>query len=1074
MNRLAIATGIFSIFVFIWSCSEDKHSSSLVSGSVPETIDYNFHIKPLLSDRCYACHGPDENSREAGLRLDSREAAFAALKEGKGFAIVAGKPQESEIIHRVYSEDPEILMPPPESELILTENEKKLLEKWIEQGAEWKKHWAFIPPEKADIPEVKQGAWVENAIDVFVLKKQEELGLTPSGPAPKSQWLRRVYFDITGLPPSPEAVEAFLEDESEQAYERVVEELLASPAYGERMASIWLDVARYADSHGYQDDRPRTMWPWRDWVIKAFNENLPYDKFVTYQLAGDLLPNATYEQKLATGFNRNHAITQEGGVVQEEYLTEYAADRVNTFSTAFLGLTVECARCHTHKYDPITQKEYYSLMGFFNNINERGQISYFDEAPTPSIELEDPLHDSLVADVQSWIELKEQELASYKAEQPQDFLEWKTHSASEERVFEGLDRALLTRFSLDKQSSRQYTSDLPNRPPGRMNINLPANIPLPDVVLGKKGQALEFDGKNFLSLGELGDFEWYHDFSYGGWIYHTGQHQKDAGIFSRRNGEQKRQGYDLVLRPDNRLSARIIHQYAPKTRKDPARGFALDVQTLDIIPKDSWQHVVVTYDGSGKAEGLQIYLNGEKQRTRIAYDKLENKTIRNGNDFLVGNWNHRARELGDLYGFLGGRVDEVLLYARELSPVEVRRLAGNSASPEEEEWYAHFLQEDEKFQQVKFALDSLRRIDVSTPKIMVMQEEDTVKTTFLLERGAYDAPVQEVSRATPVAVKEFSPEFPQNRLGLAQWLFSEENPLASRVMVNRLWQLYFGKGLVNTPEDFGNQGAFPTHPQLLDYLAVDFRESGWDMKALIKTMVLSATYRQDASQKGKSAQLDTDNEWYTRGPAQRLMAEMLRDQSLHASGLYYEKVGGKWVKPYQPSGIWKELANQIGENKYRLSSGRDLYRRSLYSYWKRTIPPPTMLTFDASERAVCTVKRQETSTPLQALVLLNGTIYWEASRKLAEKVMLAQEDLHKQIHQAFYSVVSREPMEKEVQLLESIYVDELNRFEEDPVEASELLTLGDSPVDQSLERSQLAAMAVVANTIFNLDEAKYR
>ncbi|MEM6633551.1 MAG: DUF1553 domain-containing protein, partial [Bacteroidota bacterium] len=469
-----------------------------------------------------------------------------------------------------------------------------------------------------------------------------------------------------------------------------------------------------------------------------------------------------------------------------------------------------------------------------------------------------------------------------------------------------------------------------------------------------------------------------------------------------------------------------------------------------------------------------IYVNGERQKTKIAYDKLENKTIRNGNDFLVGNWNHRARELGDLYGFLGGRVDEVRLYARELSPVEVRRIAGNTDTPGEDEWYTHFLQEHEAYQQVQYELDSLRQIDISTPKIMVMEEVDTVKNTFLLERGAYDAPVIQVSRATPEAVNSFSPDFPQNRLGLAQWLFSEENPLASRVMVNRIWQLYFGKGLVHTPEDFGNQGAFPSHPELLDYLAVDFRENGWDMKALIQKIVLSATYRQDASLKGESFDTDPDNAWYTRGPSQRLMAEMLRDQSLVASDLYVEKVGGKWVKPYQPSGIWKELANQIGENKYRTSWGQDLYRRSLYSYWKRTIPPPTMLTFDASERAVCTVKRQETSTPLQALVLLNGTIYWEASRKLAEKVLLSDVGIENQIGQAFFKVLSRNPMDKEVQLLSHIYKDELERFQADPVEASKLLALGDSPMDQSLDRSQLAAMAVVANTIINLDEAKYK
>ena len=1078
MDRL---TTTFLLFIgciltaFISGCDSSISSGTTSHQQLPEKIDYNFHIKPILSDRCYACHGPDENAIEAGLRLDTEERAFAALKESEGFAIVKGKPQESELIHRIFSEDEEYLMPPPESELSLSDTEKELLKRWIEQGAEWKQHWAFIPPEKPDLPKVKRSTWAANEIDYFVLAKQQEKGLKPAKEAPKTQWLRRVYFDITGLPPAPGDIEAFLEDDSEKAYEKVVDGLLASPAYGERMASVWLDVARYADSHGYQDDRPRTMWPWRDWVVKAFNENLPYDKFVTYQLAGDLLPNPSYEQKLATGFNRNHAITQEGGVVQEEYLTEYAADRVNTFSTAFLGLTIECARCHTHKYDPITQKEYYSLMSFFNNISERGQISYFDESPTPNLTLQDPVHDSMVSEVSRWIDRKEGELEKFKDQPQANFAAWLESTPSSEQLSERVEEALLTRFSLDEPKEGLYESDLPNRPTGRMNINLPENIPFPSVVDGKKGKALAFEGRNFLSLGEIGDFEWYDAFSFGGWISYTESYEKNRGIFARRNGEQKRQGYDLVLTPQNRLAFRIIHQYAPKTLKNKkANGFALDVQTQQRITKGSWQHVFVTYDGSGKAEGMSIYINGEKQPVTIAFDKLENKTITNGNDFLVGNWNHRSRETGTLLGFKGGRVDEPIVYARELSPVEVRLLAGNTQKPQEEEWYAHFLQEQSDFLAIKYQLDSLRRIDISIPKIMVMKEVDTVKNTFLLDRGAYDAPTEPVFRATPAAVREFPDTYPQNRLGLAQWLFDDNNPLTARVMVNRLWQLYFGQGFVSTPEDFGNQGAFPTHPELLDYLAVHFRENGWDVKTLVKKIVLSSTYRQDAAIKESSFKKDPDNTWLSRGPAQRLMAEMLRDQALAASGLYFEKLGGKWVKPYQPAGIWKELANQIGENKYRPSRGRDLYRRSLYSYWKRTIPPPTMLTFDASERAVCTVKRQETSTPLQALILLNSPLYLEASRKLAEHAMLAGDELEGRIIEAFSRVLSREPQKEELALLSSIFSDEQARFSESPEEASQLLAVGESPTNEELGRAQLAAMTVVVNTIFNLDEAKYK
>ena len=1059
--------GVLSILIPI-GCQPDSQSAE---APLPEVVDFNFHIKPILSDRCFACHGPDDKARKAELRLDMEDQAFAALKESEGFAIVAGKADESALVHRIFSEDPEVLMPPPESEMHLTETEKALLVQWIEQGAEWKKHWAFIPPEKPELPEIRNAQWTKNEIDYFVAQKLMEKGLKPSPPASKTQWLRRVTFDITGLPPTPGAVQAFLADDSDEAFERVVDRLLTSSAYGERMASLWLDVARYADSHGYQDDRPRTMWPWRDWVIRAFNENLPYDKFVTWQLAGDLLPNATYEQKLATGFNRNHAITQEGGVVQEEYLAEYAADRVNTFSTAFLGVTMECARCHTHKYDPFSQEEYYSLVSFFNNIPERGQISYFDEAPSPSIPLQDPLRDSAIAAVKQWIDQKEEALETFKLQPQKGFEGWYKNPPSPKQIQADLQKKLITHFTLDQQEGEYFHSEVSHRPEGRMNINLPAEIPVPRTVPGKKGNALVFDGKNFLSLGEIGDVEWYNEISFGGWIRHEGMHEKDAGIFSRRVGEQKRHGYDLVLTPKNTLSARLINQYNPNRESG---NYAIAVETFSKVPEASWQHVMVTYNGSGKASGLSIYINGEAAQLKILVDSLRGKTIANGNDFLVGNWNHRARELGDLYGFKGGAVDEVYVFDRELSSLEVHALSGSSKKADRSTWLSHYQKSNHIFRELKVALDSLRRIDQTVPQIMVMEEADTVEATFLLDRGAYDAPAQRVSRATPQAILPFGEKYPRNRLGLAQWLMDEQNPLASRVIVNRFWQIFFGRGLVATPEDFGNQGDFPTHPELLDWLAVDFRGNGWDMKKLVRTIVLSATYRQDAAFTPSSTKKDPDNTWLSRGPAQRLQAEMLRDQALLASGLYYEKVGGQWVKPYQTVGIWKELANQIGENKYRPSLGRDLYRRSLYSYWKRTIPPPAMLTFDASERAVCTVKRQETSTPLQALILLNAPIYVEASRSLAERALQDQKDAKQAIAWAFSRIVSRPPEPEEEKLLEGLLAEEHQRFEAEPAEASSLLAIGNSGYDTSIPVPELAAMTVVVNAMFNLDEAKYR
>lgn len=1076
LMRISVIIFVFSALFLLAGCGGNvPEEVATAYNDLPDKIDFNFHVRPILSDRCYACHGPDENTREAEMRLDIEEGAFAKQKNADGFVLVAGKPDESGIMHRILSDDSDFMMPPPESEMHLTEKEKGIIYKWIEQGAEWKDHWAFIPPGEIDVPRIRQSDPTENEIDHFIIKKLEEKGMKPAPAASKEEWIRRVSFDLTGLPPQPQAIEAFLQDDSENAFEKVVDELLASPAYGERMATVWLDVARYADSHGYQDDRPRTMWPWRDWVIKAFNDNLPYDDFVTWQIAGDLLPDATYEQKLATGFNRNHAITQEGGVVQEEYLNEYAADRTQTFATAFLGLTMECSRCHSHKFDPISQEDYYSLLGFFNNISERGQISYFDLAPTPNMPMEDPLMDSQIVQVKDWITKKVQELDALKNTGSAGFDDWYNEEFSLEKIKADLKEGLLADFDLNDLENGQFDPSQIGRPKGLMNVNLPPSIELPEYVNGKDGKALKFNGANFLSLGEIGDFEWYDAFSFGGWVKHTGVHKKNAGIFARRVGEQKRQGYDLVLTPTNQLAARLIHNYFPKRNNRPGVNFAIDVQTRSRIPINQWRHVFVTYDGSGKADGLHIFINGQLQAVQVKMDSLRGKTILNGNDFLAGNWNHRARELGDLYGFKGGLVDNVQLFNRELSPVEVQLIAGNNKQPGKTALYAHFLNKiHPEYRHILLQLDSLRRIDLEKPMIMVMEEVDTVKETFILDRGAYDAPTQKVSRATPKAVLALSESYPKNRLGLAQWLFDENNPLTGRVIVNRFWQMFFGKGIVATPEDFGNQGALPTHPELLDWLASYYRKQGWDTKQLVKLMVLSSTYRQDASITPIALQLDKENTWLGRGPSKRLTAEMLRDQALVASGLYYEKVGGKWVKPYQPTGIWKELANQIGENKYRPGSGQDLYRRSLYGYWKRTIPPPNMLTFDASERAVCTVKRQQTSTPLQSLILLNDPMFIEASRKLAEHIMTEELPIGDQIDLAFTKVVSRSPQLNEAEVLNEIYESERQRFDQHPEQAQQLLETGASGYHQQLNKSELAALTVVVNAIFNLDEAKYQ
>lgn len=1043
------------------ACEQQPAETAVANKKVPAEVDFNLHVKPILSDRCFACHGPDNNKREADLRLDTEEGALGALKESEGHAFVKGKPKQSVAFQRITSTDPDMVMPPPESNLKLSEYEIKVIEKWIKQGTEWKDHWAFIKPERADLPEVKQQDWVQNPIDQFVLAKLENEGMEPAPSASKEKLLRRVTFDLTGLPPSVEELENFLNDDSPEAYEKVVDRLLASEHFGERMAPVWLDLSRYADSHGYQDDRPRTMWPWRDWVIEAFNQNLPYDEFITWQLAGDLLPEATYEQKLATGFNRNHAITQEGGVIEEEYLTEYAADRTNTFSTAFLGLTVECARCHDHKYDPISQKEYYQLFAFFNNVPEKGQISYLDQAPDPAMRVEDAELEAKKAYVDSTILALESQLTRMEKQPQPEFRNWLTNASPEVDT----ENEQLAYFKLDVMEAQQFRGDY-SELPGLLNVALPKKIELPEHVEGKYGKALAFNGANFLTLGDIADFDHHDHFSLGSWIKHSNAHDRRAGILSRRNGEISRQGYDLTLTKDNKLSLRLIHH--------EGQDF-LDVQTRTAIPAGQWTHVFATYDGSGKADGIRLYINGRVQPVKVNFDKLGRQSILNGNDFLVGNWYSR-NVATDTYGFTGGSIDEVRVYHRTLTPLEVQQVAEVQPSPQEEALYAHYLQrQNQDFQRITRRLDSLRQLDVSIPNVMIMAEKEEQKPAYLLARGAYDAPTEEVERATPEAVLTFDKKYPRSRLGLAQWLIDKDNPLTTRVAVNRFWQMYFGKGIVRTPEDFGNQGELPTHPALLDWLSVEFRESGWDVKALQKLIVMSATYQQSARITKKKQQRDPDNLLLARGPNVRLTAEMFRDNALAVSGLLYDSLGGKWVKPYQPDGIWKAMANQIGENKYRASKGPGLYRRSLYTYWKRTIPPPTMVMFDAPERTLCVAKRQSTSTPLQSLALLNDPQFVEAARKLAER-MLAEGGMtiEEQITFGFRAVTSREPKAEELALLTELYQNKLEYYQQTPEEAEGLLRVGDSAYDSRREKVQMAALAVVANTLFNLDEAKFR
>jgi hypothetical protein len=756
---------ILLLFIFV-ACKQN--TSSEISFGDGEQLSYNFHIRPILSDKCFACHGPDANKQEAGLRLDLPETAYAALKESPGkFAIIPNDINGSELYHRIVSTDPNELMPPPESNLSLTEEEIGLIKKWIEQGAQYEPHWAFVSPKKAALPKVKDEEWPRNEIDYFTLAKMNKLGLDPNDQAEKHELLKRVSLDLTGLPPSPEMISAFEKDESPEAYEKALDKIMNLPTFGEKMAVLWMDISRYSDSYGYQDDNIRTQWPYRDWVIHAFNKNIPYDQFITWQLAGDMLPNATKEQILATAFNRNHKYTEEGGVIPEEYRVEYVLDKSNTFSKGILGITMECAQCHDHKYDPISQKNFYEMFAFFNNTPEKGyegDVSQSKPAKTPIL----------------WIE--------------------------------------------------------------REDIN------------------------------ELLTF--------------------------------------------------INHQ------------------------------------------------------------------------------------------------------------------------------------------------------DTSKLMVSVMEELDTLRTTYILNRGLYDARTTPVSPSTPESIFSFPDDLPKNRLGLAQWTVDKNNPLTARVFVNLMWQEIFGIGIVKSTGDFGMQGDLPSHPELLDWLAVDFMENDWDVKRLLKKIMTSATYMQSSKVTKKHLNTDPDNVYLARSPRLRLPAENIRDLVLASSGLLVPEIGGPSVKPYQPEGLWEAATSGRGELKtYKQDQGEKLYRRGLYTFIKLTSPPPMPIIFDGSNRDQCEVNRGRTNTPLQALVMMNDPLVMEASRVLASQLTEKESDPETAIEEAFKRILCRAPNSKEMEILSGYFEDELSRFSKDQASADALLRMGEYPIKEEKITLDTAAMMQVILAMYNLEEA---
>jgi hypothetical protein len=854
-------------------------------------------------------------------------------------------------------------------------------------------------------------------------------------------------------------LEAFLADESDSAQAKVVDRLLNSKEYGERMAVDWLDLARYSDTHGYQADRYRAMWPWRDWVIKAFNENLPYNQFGTWQLAGDLLPHPSQEQILATAFNRLHMQTEEGGSVEEEFRTAYVVDRVDTMGTTFLAMTFECSRCHDHKFDPIKQKEFYQLFSFFNNIDESGQTSYFtDSMPVPTLLLSTPGQDQQLDALKSRIKESEAAASGFRKQTRGAFEEWLESRPKAPEI-----KGMIASIAFDELKENKVANAVDGGHPAHA-------VEAPELVdSGHSGKAAKLNGENGFTLNGIGAFSRTDPFSISIWV-RTATLPKRAVIIHRSMAalDAGSRGYEMLLE-DGHPTLGLHHMWP---------GNSLKVRASNPIQTNEWVNLTMTYDGSSRASGLNLFVNGELQQTEIIRDHLWKEiTYERGDPQLTVGYRFRDN------GFRDGLLDDLKVFNRTLTPLEVGEVYGNHAleralksnsldAPANDLLWDYYLANDSALYQRYLAdLHAVRaeqsRLINPIPEVMAMREMQKPRPAFILKRGAYDAPGDPVTMDTPAAIAAFPEKFPRNRLGLAEWLFSPENPLTARVEVNRLWQMMFGRGIVGTSDNFGSQGDLPTHPELLDWLANDFRENGWDIKRMLREIALSATYGQSSVASEEALAKDPENKLLSRAPSYRLSAEMIRDNALAASGLLVKSLGGAPVKPYQPEGLWEEKSGA----HYERDKGEGLYRRSLYTFWKRTSPPPTMIAFDAAERNTCIARRQVTSTPLQSLTLLNDPQQVEAARWIAERMMKeGGTSLNAQLRFAFRLLTSREPSEKELDVLHRLHDEQSSYFAANQQETLKLLLVGDRANDPKLDPVKLAANAVVASALLNFDD----
>ena len=1063
-------------------------------------IEFNRDIRPILSDKCWMCHGPDSGSRKSKLRLDSEAAVTTDLGNGRR-AIVPGRPDESELVKRITSEDELMRMPPVSSTHRLTRDEIGLLVEWVRQGAQWQKHWSFIPPQKGQLPAVRLNEWPKNEIDAFILARLEREGLQPSPEADRATLIRRLSFDLTGLPPTLKEIDDFQGDKSANAYEKVVDRLLASTRFGERMAFRWLDAARYADTNGYQIDGDRYMWRWRDWVIESFNQNKPYDKFVVDQLAGDLMPGATIEQRLATAFNRNHRINAEGGIVPEEYRTEYVIDRVDTTATVFMGLTVGCARCHSHKYDPITHQEYYRLSAYFNNIAEDGRAFDWGNSP-PEMAAPDAAQQRRLSELDHDIAAARQLFAQELAASADKQSRWEKSLKPDSNRHWSPEENQLIHLTLDQSSKPEIKRSDKSRH-NRVEKKKDDKNFKPDVIGFKDGEpqsvpaptgeGTKFDGKLYFDLGRIGDFRY----------KSTSEDFKERFAISIWiNPESGNAGSIITKMPDKadeheagmpRTGGWGLFFMDGKVHFNMVREWGYDgyrAETENSLPVNQWHHVMLLFDGTQPYNRVNLYVDGLRQTLKINQGNFHLYWGLPGTPLRIG-----AGGGADMR--FKGAMNDLRIYTRipeddEIAVLACRepldKIAGKDA-PERSMGEAVKLRnafiEAEGSKELKQSNQRLRdlrsekqRFEDSLPMVMIMQEMPDPRPAYLLKRGSYDAPAEKVERGVPAILPAMPPGLPNNRLGLAVWLAGPEHPLTSRVAVNRIWQMLFGTGLVKTTDDFGSQGELPSHPELLDWLAVDFSrgapgkgEAAWDLKHLIKKIVTSAAYRQSSKISTQLLQRDPENRLVARGPRFRLPAEMIRDQALSIAGLLVEKIGGPSVKPYQPEGLYKDMAFG-GLTGYDRDKGEGLWRRSLYTFWKRTILSPNMAVFDASAREFCTVRDTRTNTPLQSLNLMNDVTYIEAARMLAGRMINeGGEKPAQRIAWAFRTVTSRPPSEKELQVLLRNFDKQLASYNATQKESEKLLLIGEKRNQGKFKRNELAAYALTASLILNLDEA---